>query len=355
MLEITSLRKRNTLAVAINGHLGNALFEIASAVAIAAHYNLSVCLHDHVNHYVVIASDVQSLLANVPEVCPEHIQKRMNMGDQVHIYNHCCVFEDFFVSPYHKGKKSFLFGRYGGRTDRTRMSLKDLFPRGQEEDGKIYSLYSFLQSWKYLQLAPKMAEVRLKPGVISNARKYLENIAPNQKRVALHLRVGDASGPNHIYNFPGKEYFHKAMQYFLEKWGSVKFLVFSDNPTWCKKQSLFASENIYILEGGEENAVQKEFGLMSACDGVILSVGTFGWWAGYFSSQDGGEVVYFKNNFNSVQVRAKGEKVVEEDHFPQNWIGLKAPALDRRGKLVQDIKGDVLPKAPEWGTLNESN
>ena len=40
---------------------------------------------------------------------------------------------------------------------------------------------------------------------------------------------------------------------------------------------------------------------MSVCDGVILSVGTFGWWAGYLSSQYGGDVVYFKNNFNMKQ------------------------------------------------------
>ena len=37
---------------------------------------------------------------------------------------------------------------------------------------------------------------------------------------------------------------------------------------------------------------------MSACAGVIQTVGTFGWWAGYFSHQNGGDVVYFKDTFN---------------------------------------------------------
>ena len=83
---------------------------------------------------------------------------------------------------------------------------------------------------------------------------------------------------------------------------------------------------------------------MSACDGVILSVGTFGWWAGYFSSQYGGEVIHFKNNFNHAQAKAMGEKVAEEDYFPPNWIGINASALDRHGKRVGLLKGDILSK-----------
>ena len=286
------------------------------------------------------------MLTNVPDICPHDIQRRLVMGDKIYISNRCCVFEDFYVNPFFgiyfwnicPIYMQFLCGK--------RMSLEALFGKEQERNGQIYSIHSYLQSWKYLHLAKNWAEVHLNPHFISSARKYLKNIAPDHKRVALHLRVADASGPQHIYNFPGPEYFRKAMQYFLEKWGRVKFLVFSDNTTWCKKQSLFDSENIYIMDVVLKNdtSVKNDMGLMSACDGVILSVGTFGWWAGYFSSQHGGEVVYFKNNFNSTQVRAMGEVVVEEDYFPQTWNGIVAPALDRQGKLVQDMKGDVLSK-----------
>ena len=308
----------------MQGRTGNALFEIASGVAIAAHYKLDVCLYN-LDHY--IESEVLPLLERVPETCSDFVLKRMKFGDKVDISNHCCVFEDFSVSGNEK-----------------RMSLMELFGNGLG-NGKIYNLVSYLQSWKYLQLAPKMAEIHLKQQVISSARKYLETIVPQNKRVAIHLRLTDASGPQHMYNFPGPEYFQKAMQYFLDKWdrhGSVKFLVFSDNPTWCRKQSLFDGEHISIID---ETSVRKnDFTLMSACDGVIQSVGTFGWWAGHFSSQVGGEVVYFKNNFNLKQVKAMGEVVVEEEYFPPNWIGIKAPALDRRGKWVQDMEGDVLPK-----------
>ena len=33
---------------------------------------------------------------------------------------------------------------------------------------------------------------------------------------------------------------------------------------------------------------------------------------------------------------------VEEDYFPPDLKGISAPALDRQGNQVQDLKGDVL-------------
>ena len=88
----------------------------------------------------------------------------------------------------------------------------------------------------------------MKPAIVSNARKTLENFVPNCKKVAIHLRILDASGPEEIYNFPGAEYFQKALQHFFEKWNCVKFLVFSDKPSWCREQSLFDDEHIIIMD-----------------------------------------------------------------------------------------------------------
>ena len=94
------------------------------------------------------------------------------------------------------------------------------------------------------------------------------------------------------------------------------------------------------------SASNGDLALMSACEGVILSVGTFGWWAGHFSHQGGGDVVYFQDSFN--RAVASEDEAKEEDYFPPGWIGIKAPPLDRQGMWVQDLSGDVLSRASQW-------
>ena len=163
------------------------------------------------------------------------------------------------------------------------------------------------------------------------------------------------------------------MQHFREKWANVTFLVFSDNPVWCKQQSLFVGEDVQVYGSDTNPTIWKlshkgsgdsrfwrfwadstaeknnDFALMSACEGFINSIGTFGWWAGHFSSQNGGEVVYFKNAMNVTKI-IDGRHLTEDDLYPPHWIGLNAPALEHMqisGKKkvpVQDLNSDVLAR-----------
>ena len=60
---------------------------------------------------------------------------------------------------------------------------------------------------------------------------------------------------------------------------------------------------------------------------------------------------YFKDMHNQTQVREMGEVVMDEDYFPPKWIGIVAPSLDRHGKWVRELIGDVLAKEPEIPVL----
>ena len=200
---------------------------------------MNACIDNFDNQLDNDTKEALTLFNNIPEYCPGHIKKIFKTGDIIQIANRCCVFEDFNVS-----------------STGTIMSLEELFRQEKNYNQEIYSLQSFLQSWKYLQLAPKTAEVHLKPAIVSNARKTLENFVPNCKKVAIHLRILDASGPEEIYNFPGAEFFCKALQHFFEKWNCVKFLVFSDKPSWCREQSLFDNEHIIIMDWHNRTSVE---------------------------------------------------------------------------------------------------
>ena len=185
------------------GGTGNVLFEIASGSAIAARYKLDVCL-DSDSRWYPLASELAPMLNNVPAPCPKDIQERIASGDRIDLTNHCCVFEDFTVTPYGGNELSKAFNRLFRR--RT-MSLANLFGPEKQRRGDLYYLNSHLQSWRYMRLGPRVTELRLTQNVTMNARRRLEDIAPASKHVALHLRVMDASGPHHLYNFPGSKYF----------------------------------------------------------------------------------------------------------------------------------------------------
>ena len=317
------------------------MFEIASSVAIAAHYKLDVCLDSTSGYYHIVQEIALLLNILVPKACSSDHLRRIKVGDIIGVYNHAYVFEDFYVNHGHGGTLSQANG--------TRMSLEDLFGLQRERLGDLYYLKGYRSSWKYLTLGSKIAEVTLKKQVFLSARESLKKLVPKHHRVAIHLRVGDASDPRHLYNFPGSEYFHEAMQHFRRKWEKVKFLVFSDNSRWCQLQSRLATKDIHIVESGQMPQAKvrnHDLALMSACDGVFTSLGTFGWWAGHFSFQNGGEVIYFKNTFNVSQVRKIGEVAKVDNFFPPEWIGIEAPALDCQGNMVQNIKRDVIKNQP---------
>ena len=335
-----------TLAVTLRGRTGNVLFQVGSAVAIAARYNLNLCI-DRMSPTYNIFLEMEPLLNIIPKTCSNYIQKLLKYGNKINLYNRCLAFDDDFYLTHgnFSRQKSLLRGKLIG--------LDKLFcQHHQDKLSHLFDLRGWRQSWKYLKIGPRVKQLRLKNKVILDARKKLERLGHIHKRVAIHLRVTDASlGPGR--NFPGQQYFKKAMHHFREKWENVTFLVFSDNPWWCSQQSLFIGKDVKVKERGSKDLTAEknnDFALMSASDGFIHTIGSFGWWAGYFCFQNGGEVIYFKNYFkksiNATELMDCQQKKVE-DYFPPQWIGLSAPPLENiiNGKKIE-LKGDVLAGPP---------
>ena len=169
---------------------------------------LDVCF-DPDSRWYPLANELVPMLNNVPMPCSKGIREKILEGDRIDLTNHCCVFEDFAATPHggHVQNKSFnpLFHQ-------KTMSLEDLFGREKQQKGDVYYLDSYVQSWRYMRLGPRGTELRLKERVIMNAKRRLEDLAPGCIHVALHLRVKDASGPQHAYNFPGPKYFQGQCQ-----------------------------------------------------------------------------------------------------------------------------------------------
>jgi hypothetical protein len=91
-------------------------------------------------------------------------------------------------------------------------------------------------------------------------------------KVSLHVRRGDYVGNDFYVNLFRTDYYQKAMAEFP----GAKFLVFSDDIEWCKKQEIF--KDCDFQEGGDEIS---DMNMMIRCNGHIIANSTFSWWGAW--------------------------------------------------------------------------
>jgi hypothetical protein len=111
--------------------------------------------------------------------------------------------------------------------------------------------------------------------------------------VSIHVRIGsNPINPNEprydsnpfYTNLLKTDYYQKAIKEFPNK----KFLVFSDDPQYCRTLDIFKNENFSILDKKDEI---EDFNLMASCEGNILANSSFSWWAGYLNPNFNKKVV----------------------------------------------------------------
>ena len=132
-----------------------------------------------------------------------NIQRSLESGEKVNLFNRCFVFEDFYVSTGAFSWRTWAHLHEDSLIQKTKMSLDALFDQPQDTLQNLYHLHGFRASWKYLEIGGGEDVFHLKDHVILGARESLKKIAPLSKRVAIHLRVTDLSKADGDFHFPG--------------------------------------------------------------------------------------------------------------------------------------------------------
>ena len=167
---------------------------------------------------------------------------------------------------------------------------------------------SYLQSFKYTT-----EQFKVNDAMNLFAKTYLKPLNKAVTRVGIHVRRGDHISLGYL-RFPPDQYFKNAMQYFRAKYGDIQFVVSSNDVEWCKKQSFFDEAHIIT----ENHSSIQDMAILSNCDHVIVSIGTFGWWSATMSK---GDVVYYVNEFD-MEHKTNKDNVNPDDYFPTEWIGM---------------------------------
>lgn len=181
------------------------------------------------------------------------------------------------------------------------------------KQGGNVTMYGYLESWKYFINASDVIKkcLILKSIHLLRAALFLRsNAKAGYQRVAIHVRRTDMveyklTDINGYTNF-----IERAKQIYIEKYNNVQFIVVSDDIPWCE------SNLNGVLYSPFQNPGD-DMAMMSLCDHVIVTSGTFGWWGGWLS---GGTVVYFKGF--PLEGTAWNRLYNRDDYYPPNWIGL---------------------------------
>ncbi|CAF1098172.1 unnamed protein product [Adineta ricciae] len=255
-----------------SGRLGNRLFMFASAYGLSL--NRSCQLY--------IASDIIKELNQSFDINPPNLLLTSSVNSTnsfKKIYNHCSFYSDLYYSNY----------------------------------SYSIELSGFWQVYRYfIDYQEEVKQhLRFKQSILDRANQFF-NKAINRNIstvIGIHIRRSDfllvrrVSSDNYILN---------AMSYFETKYGLVTFVIVSDDKSYCQKS--FGHKSNVLITPNTFQAID-DLAILTLCDHLILTVGTFGWWGGFLLRNKIGEVITdSKPDHSPIDVNCR-----REDYFPPRF------------------------------------
>ena len=181
------------------------------------------------------------------------------------------------------------------------------------------TVQGWLQSWKYFHhIVPTIRKLfTIKSFYREQAKTLLGSMRIKDRIViGIHVRRSDFDSAYFSqcgYAMAAPDYFQKAMKLYRTSFHNAIFVVVSDSIEWCK-ENIVADDVIY--SSFMEPII--DLALMSMCDHMIVSGGTFGFWGAWLA---GGMVIYPKGwPRRGSWLDLYG--MVVDDYWPPDWIGL---------------------------------
>ncbi|CAC5417207.1 FAR [Mytilus coruscus] len=150
-----------------------------------------------------------------------------------------------------------------------------------------FRLGTYLQSWKYFHEyeKPLRNHLTFRDHIVKKANSIIKQILTKYSRsrtnvtlVGVHIRRGDMVNNKHGFTVATPEYILKAVNYFLNKYNNVIFIVASNGLDWAKQNM---PGNIRVEYIHEKRTI--DMATLSSCDHTIMTVGTFGWWCAWLT------------------------------------------------------------------------
>ncbi|MGH7584163.1 MAG: alpha-1,2-fucosyltransferase [Gemmatimonadales bacterium] len=122
------------------------------------------------------------------------------------------------------------------------------------------------------------ASFRLKPAHLDAGRAFLAALPPGP-RAFVHVRRGDYRNWTPFGRSPllGFDYFRQGIARIERAAPGTQFVLVSDD--LAEVTPALAHPGLHVFAGG---SVYQDFGVMTLCDGGVMSNSTLSWWGGFF-------------------------------------------------------------------------
>lgn len=186
--------------------------------------------------------------------------------------------------------------------------------------GKGVYLDGCWESWRYFEaIAGTLREdFQLATPLSAEARGLLEE-QRSSETVSVHVRRGDfVSDPRtrSIHGVLALDYYSRAIALLRERLVAPRFLVFSDDPEWCRRE--FAGmPDLLVPASCGKLPVHEDLFLMSQCQHHIIANSTFSWWAAWLGKNPA-RLVIAPSNF-----RTAFSDQQREDLYPAEWLPIE--------------------------------
>lgn len=250
------------------GRLGNRMFMFASALGIALTYHCQLIIHQN------ILDELKTVFTiDLNKVSDLQVVESMQIRSCVdRKYNYCNYFPiNFQKNRYHVMELTGFWQSYRyfytyKRTIQTQFSFKSSIKQKVEiffrDEGRKYShhLNALRENQKDHGRMERSAQIS------------------SLTWVGIHVRRGDFL---HLRQVSSKYFIDEAIYYFEKRYSNIIFLMTSDDKAAC--QDMYGNHSNLVITPVSFSAGE-DLAALAACDHMIVTVGTFGWWAAFLGS-----------------------------------------------------------------------
>jgi len=157
---------------------------------------------------------------------------------------------------------------------------------------------TFLHAEKVSSLLRQLLTVKYRLSDLDRTFLYGNQTDPANRAnfglVGVHVRGGDflnAASVRWGLTVVDSHYLQSAFRHFSQGNRTVRFIVTTDDWKFTEKVLSSAAEGYDIVRSVHRTGPE-DFALLTACDAVVMSTGSYGWWASWFVNTT---TVYYKN------------------------------------------------------------